>query len=83
MWLGDVLGTVATTPVYLFYIGSKADPRHGLIANALGGLAGLAVAAAFTGSMTDPPGTSSSMPPFQLAIAPQQGGAQLTAAGSW
>ena len=27
-------GTLATTPVYLFYIGSSADPRHGLIANA-------------------------------------------------
>ena len=41
MWLGDLLGTLATTPVYLFYIGSDADPRHGLIANAVGGLAGL------------------------------------------
>src|ERR1019366_5504925 len=43
MWLGDVLGTLATTPVYFFYIGSDAEPRHGLIANAVGGLAGLSL----------------------------------------
>ncbi len=56
MWAGEMLGTLATTPVYLFYIGSSATPRHGLIANALGGLAGIAVAAALTGTMKDPAG---------------------------
>jgi hypothetical protein len=81
MWIGDALGTLATTPVYLFYIGSSAEPRHGLIVNALGGLVGLGVAAAFTGNMSDP-GTSSWSAPFQFAVAPtEHGGAQLSAFG--
>ncbi len=83
MWLGDLLGTLATTPVYLFYIGSDSDPRHGLIANAVGGLAGLGIAAALTGSMTDPPSTASWTPPFQLTVSPTQGGGQVMAFGQW
>jgi len=83
MWVGDVLGTLATTPIYLFYIGSSANARHGLIANSLGGLAGIGVAAALTANMTDSPSASKWMPPFQLAVAPTEGGAQLTAAGMW
>jgi hypothetical protein len=83
MWLGDLLGTLATTPVYLFYIGSDSDPRHGLIANAVGGLAGLGVAAALTANMTDPPGTASWAPPFTLTVSPTAGGGQLIAFGPW
>ncbi len=82
MWIGDVLGTLATTPVYLFYIGSSADPRHGLIANALGGVAGIALAAALTANMSDTPGAASWVPPFQLGVGPtERGGVQLTAYG--
>ena len=83
MWLGDVLGTLATTPVYLFYIGSSADPRHGLIANALGGVAGLAIAGALTAYVKDPGTAAGWTPPFQMALAPMQGGAALTAMGQW
>ena len=85
MWLGDLLGTLATTPVYFFYIGGNGEPRHGLIANAVGGLAGLALAAALTGNMADPPGTASWMPPFQIAVSPTGtgGGAELTAFGQF
>jgi hypothetical protein len=83
MWLGDLLGTLATTPVYLFYIGSDADPRHGLIANAVGGLAGLGLAAALTANMSDPPGTASWTPPFTLTVSPTTGGGQLMAFGQW
>jgi hypothetical protein len=83
MWAGDVLGTLATTPVYLFYIGSSADPRHGLIANALGGVAGLAIAAALTANLKDPGTAEGWTPPFQLAMSPMQGGAALTAMGMW
>jgi hypothetical protein len=83
MWLGDLLGTLATTPVYLFYIGSSADPRHGLIANAVGGLAGIGLAAALTANMTDS-STASWLPPFQLAVGPTQyGGVELTAFGQF
>jgi hypothetical protein len=83
MWLGDLLGTLVTTPVYLFYIGSSADPRHGLIANALGGVAGLAVAAALTANMKDAGTAQGWTPPFQMSLAPTQGGAALTAMGMW
>jgi hypothetical protein len=83
MWLGDVLGTLATTPVYLFYIGSSADPRHGLIANALGGAAGLAVAAALAANLKDTGSAQGWSPPFQVALSPMQGGASLSAMGIW
>jgi hypothetical protein len=85
MWLGDLLGTLATTPVYLFYIGGNGEPRHGLIANAVGGLAGLTLAAALTANMTDPPGTASWAPPFQIAVSPTGtgNGAELMAFGQF
>jgi hypothetical protein len=84
MWLGELLGTLATTPVYFFYIGSTADPRHGLIANAVGGLAGIGLAAAFTANMTDSAGSASWTPPFQISVGPTpSGGAQLTAFGQF
>lgn len=83
MWLGDVLGTVATTPIYLFYINSP-NAYHGLIANALGGLAGLGLAALLTANLQDAPSTSSWTPPFNVAVSPNlNGGAQLTASGMW
>jgi hypothetical protein len=83
MWLGDVLGTLATTPVYLFYIGSSADPRHGLIANALGGAAGLAIATALTANLRDTGSAEGWSPPFQVAMSPVKGGAALSAMGTW
>lgn len=83
MWIGDLLGTLATTPVYLFYIGSSADPRHGLIANALGGAAGLALATVLTMNWKDPVTADGWTPPFQMALSPTQGGAALTAMGQW
>jgi len=84
LWIGDILGTLATTPVYLFYIGSSADPRHGLIANSLGGLAGIAIAAVLTNGMKDHGEATGWAPPFQLAIAPAQGGGgAITAMGQW
>jgi hypothetical protein len=84
MWLGDLVGTLVTMPVYIFYVGDSENMHHGLIANAAGGLAGLALAAALTGGMSDPPGAASWTPPFQLAVGPAgRGGAQLTAYGSF
>lgn len=85
MWAGEVLGTLATTPIYLFYIGSSGDEwRHGMIANAVGGMAGLAVAAVLTANSSDGPGQAAWAPPFQLAVGPtQHGGALLSAFGSF
>lgn len=83
MWLGDILGTVATAPVYLFYIGG-GEAQHGLIANAIGGLAGLGIAALLTANLQDSPSAAAWTPPFQVAVSPNPtGGAQLTAAGLW
>jgi hypothetical protein len=84
MWLGDLLGTLVTTPVYLFYIGNSNDPRHGLIAQSIGGLAGVGLAAALTANMQDAPGTASWTPPFHLAVGPSPtGGAQVMAYGQF
>lgn len=40
MWAGFGIGEVATTPIYLFYIGGDGEPRRGLIAQGIGGLLG-------------------------------------------
>jgi hypothetical protein len=76
MWGGFLLGTAASSLVYFAYIGSSDDPRHGLIANSLGGLAGLGLAAALTTNLKDDNGTNNAVqhgewkPPFQLAMQP-------------
>jgi len=76
MWGGFLIGTAASSVVYFGYIGSSDDPRHGLIANSLGGLAGVGLAAALTASWKDDNGTSNSVqhgswtPPFQLSMQP-------------
>ena len=98
MWVGFLAGTAASSLVYLFYIGSSADPRHGLIANSLGGLAGVGLAAALTANMKDDDGTNNAVkhgqwtPPFDVGVRPvtspiygstQTVGASLTASGTW
>jgi hypothetical protein len=82
MWAGQTLGILATTPIYLFYIGDSTNARHGLIANAVGGLAGLAVAALLTGNMSDAPGVASFDPPFQVAVGPVSSPLNGPASGS-
>ncbi len=71
MWWGYLGGAALSSVVYFFYIGSDADPRHGLIANAAGGLAGLGLGAVFASNLGS--GSSSHAewkPPFQLGITP-------------
>ncbi len=93
MWAGETLGVLATMPIYIFYV-NGGDIRHGLIANAVGGLAGLTVAALLTGNMSDPPGVAAFNPPFQFAVAPApaapgsgasstHGGTELTVYGTF
>ena len=68
--------------VYLFYIGNSPDAHHGMIANAVGGLAGLGLAAALTANMSDT--AKAWVPPFQIGVAPttvRRSGAQ--AFGQW
>lgn len=94
MWLGYGIGAAAPSFIYLAYIGSDKDPKHGLIANALGGVAGLTVAAIIARNLSDdeptlPPGTPKTtqkpwQPPFMISAAPlPQGGAMINAFGSW
>lgn len=45
MWGGLAVGTAASLPIYLFYIGSDHDPRHGLIAQGVAGALGIGVGA--------------------------------------
>jgi hypothetical protein len=74
MWLGYLAGTAAASVVYVFYLFSDSDPKHGLIANAAGGLAGLGLAAALTADMKDDDDTRRAgyKPPlpFQLGMTP-------------
>ncbi len=77
MWLGWLAGTGVSMLVYPFYLfGDSEDWKHGLVANSLGGLAGVAVAGALTANMTDSNGTALFKPPFQLGVQPAP---QLTA----
>jgi hypothetical protein len=48
MWMGAGAGFAATLPVYLFYIGSDHDARHGLIVQGVGTTLGIVAGAAFT-----------------------------------
>jgi hypothetical protein len=91
MWAGETLGILATTPIYLFYI-DGGQTRHGLIANAVGGLAGLTIATLLTANLQDAPGAAAFTPPFQVALSPAPGltpstsahdGAELTVYGTF
>jgi len=86
MWIGYAGGTAAGFLVYPFYLFSDSPVRHGLVANALGGLAGIGIAAAFTARMSDDEPTkprTAFVPPFQLGVTPAPGGAALSAYGQW
>ncbi len=87
MWIGYGAGVAAGLVVYPFYLASDAPVRHGLVANAIGGVAGLALAAAFTAGMTDDGAaakTSVFTPPFQIGFAPTaKGGAVVSAYGQF
>ncbi|HEY2511687.1 MAG TPA: hypothetical protein VGI39_12550 [Polyangiaceae bacterium] len=85
MWLGYLIGTAGSSLVYLFYINNNNDIRHGMIANGIGGLAGVGIAAAMTANLKDPDQTSKGWtPPFQVGFAPTpNGGAALAAYGTW
>ncbi len=74
MWLGFLGGTAVSSVVYVFYLFSDSDPKHGLIANSVGGLAGLGLAAAFTANYKDSDDTKKTGGtgplPFQLGFTP-------------
>jgi hypothetical protein len=98
MWAGYTIGTAAASVIYVAYIFSDAPVWHGLIANSLGGLAGLSIAAVLSANSTAaptpapqmypaqpgyPPPHASYKPPFYMGFAPSTGGGVLTASGMW
>jgi hypothetical protein len=81
MWFGYLIGTAAGSLVYLGYIG-QPDAHHGMIANGIGGISGVAIAAALTANERDT--AKAWVPPFQVGVAPTgTGGAALSAYGTW
>jgi hypothetical protein len=81
MWLGYLIGTAAGSLVYLGYIGQQ-DCHHGMIANGIGGLSGVAIAAALTANVKDT--AKAWVPPVQVGVAPTgTGGVALAAYGTW
>jgi hypothetical protein len=99
MWAGYTIGTAAASVIYVAYIFSDAPVWHGLIANSLGGLAGLTIAAVLSANSYAPPTPApqtypaqpgyyppphaSYKPPFYMGFAPSHGGGVLTASGTW
>jgi hypothetical protein len=91
MWIGYAIGTAGASIIYPFYLldsNASKDIHHGLIANSLGGLAGVAVAGVLTSGAADAvesdlQKSTINKLPFQLGFAPTQGGATAIAAGVW
>jgi hypothetical protein len=79
MWLGHLGGSALGSLVFVAYLFTDDDAKHGFIGTSVGGLAGLGVAAAFTANLKDddsaPPGGKARLfkQPFQLGLAPLPG----------
>ncbi len=83
MWLGYGAGTAASSAVYLSYLFSSEDPRVGLVTNAIGGLAGLAVGAAFGAGLTDDAeATAGLLDGSHLSFSPVPGGGVARRSGA-
>ncbi len=76
MWLGYAAGAAATSVVYIAYAASDGEPKRGLVANSLGGLAGLTLAAILSYSEKDDDSANAKpfTPPFQLGFNKLPGG---------
>ncbi len=83
MWAGYGIGTVASSFVYLFYLFSKGDPKHGMVANAVGGVAGLAIAGIMSANSGDDDSAEAPWkPPFTVGFTPlPNGGGAVNAFG--
>jgi hypothetical protein len=76
MWIGYGGGVAATSVVYLAYLATDGEPKRGLLANSLGGLAGLTLAAIFSFNDKDSESAKAKpfTPPFQLGFNKLPGG---------
>ncbi len=84
MWYGYGAGTALSSVVYIAYAFSDDNPRVGLITNALGSVAGLAVGAVLGAGMEDEPETASTTwSNTHFAFSPVSGGGMAMASGSF
>jgi hypothetical protein len=84
MWYGYGAGTALSSLVYIAYAFSDDNPRAGLVTNALGGVAGLAVGAVLGAGLEDEPETASTTwSNTHFGFAPVQGGGVAMASGSF
>jgi hypothetical protein len=72
MWAGYGIGALAGCIVFPLYLFSTADPKHGFIGPALGGLAGVGIAGALTWDLKDPSDKRGQTfkPPIDVAVLP-------------
>jgi hypothetical protein len=84
MWAGYGIGAASTSIVYAAYLFTDGEPKRGLIANAVGGIAGMSLAAILTYSEAGDASRATFTPPFQVGFAPTaKGGGMLTAYGAF
>jgi hypothetical protein len=84
MWGGYGVGAALSSLVYIAYAFSDDDPRAGLVTNALGGVAGLAVGAVMGAGLEDEPEAApSAWSNTHFTLAPVNGGGMAMAVGSF
>ncbi len=84
MWAGYGAGTALSSLVYIAYAFSDDNPRGGLVTNALGSVAGLAVGAVLGAGLQDEPETArTAWENTHFAFAPMQGGGMAMATGAF
>jgi hypothetical protein len=84
MWAGYGAGTALSSIVYIAYAFSDENPRGGLVTNALGSVAGLAVGAVLGAGLKDDPETArSTWENTHFAFAPVQGGGMAMTTGAF
>ena len=96
MWIGYGSGLAAGALVFPFYLFSDSDPKHGFVAVGAGGIAGATLAGVLAAHLNDNDDGWTNVafgkkkknayfsPPFNLGLMPNaQGGAQLSASGTW
>jgi hypothetical protein len=84
LWGGTGGGAALSSLVYIAYAFSDDDPRAGLVTNALGGVAGLAVGAVMGAGLEDEPEAApSAWSNTHFTLAPVNGGGMAMAVGSF
>jgi hypothetical protein len=84
MWSGYAIGAAVSSVVYIAYAFSDDNPRAGLVTNALGGVAGLAIGGVMGAGLEDEPEVApSAWANTHFTVAPVNGGGMAMAVGSF